>query len=53
VFEINYGGKFDRAYGVISSGDEMVVHPKVLIRIVLLFISLILLWNNMGTIRET
>jgi hypothetical protein len=28
VFEINYGGRFDRAYGVIYSGDEMVIHPE-------------------------
>jgi hypothetical protein len=28
VFEINYGGRFDRAYGVIYSGGEMVVHPQ-------------------------
>jgi hypothetical protein len=28
VFEINYGGRFDRAYGVIYSGGEMVVHPE-------------------------
>jgi hypothetical protein len=27
VFEINYGGRFDRVYGVIYSGGEMVVHP--------------------------
>jgi hypothetical protein len=28
VFEINYEGWFDRAYGVIYSGGEMVVHPE-------------------------
>jgi hypothetical protein len=28
VFEINYGGRFDRAYGVIYSGGEMVIHPE-------------------------
>jgi hypothetical protein len=28
VFEINYGGRFDRAYGVIYSRGEIVIHPE-------------------------
>lgn len=28
VFEINYGGRFNRAYGVIYSGGEMVIHAE-------------------------
>jgi len=28
VFQINYGGRFDRKYGCIYAGGEMDIHPN-------------------------